>query len=216
MEIGAKIKAARVSAGLTQEQAAQALAVSRQTISNWENGKTYPDIVSVVRMSDLYSISLDRLLKEEESSVSDYLNYLEESTNVTASKSKLAKLILIITYLVIWSFSLIVFWFFTSGSDAMGYSLMFLVVLLPVTTFILSLLIGRNDHWGQRSWISALFFGIMYMLAEYGTFSAANMAAFDKVNPLRFSMLLAGASISLAGLAVGRLIRHLRQRKSEH
>lgn len=216
MEIGAKIKAARVSAGLTQEQAAQALAVSRQTISNWENGKTYPDIVSVVRMSDLYSISLDRLLKEEESSVSDYLNYLEESTNVTASKSKLAKLILIITYLVIWSFSLIVFWFFTSGSDAMGYSLMFLVVLLPVTTFVLSLLIGRNDHWGQRSWISALFFGIMYMLAEYGTFSAANMAAFDKVNPLRFSMLLAGASISLAGLAVGRLIRHLRQRKSEH
>ncbi|WP_338061407.1 helix-turn-helix transcriptional regulator [Angelakisella massiliensis] len=37
MEIGAKLKGARISAKLTQEQAAQALGVSRQTISNWEN-----------------------------------------------------------------------------------------------------------------------------------------------------------------------------------
>lgn len=65
MEIGAKLKGARISAKLTQEQAAQALGVSRQTISNWENEKTYPDIISVVKMSDLYQISLDHLLKEE-------------------------------------------------------------------------------------------------------------------------------------------------------
>ena len=38
MDIGAKLKAARTKAGLTQEQAAQVLDVSRQTISNWENG----------------------------------------------------------------------------------------------------------------------------------------------------------------------------------
>ena len=38
MEIGNKIKGARVSSGLTQEQAAEKLMVSRQTISNWENG----------------------------------------------------------------------------------------------------------------------------------------------------------------------------------
>ena len=56
MDIGAKIRDARVKSGLTQEQAAEALSVSRQTISNWETGKTYPDIVSVVRMSDLYDI----------------------------------------------------------------------------------------------------------------------------------------------------------------
>ena len=63
MEIGAKIKEARTRTGLTQEQAAEALGVSRKTISNWENEKTYPDIVSVVKMSDLYAVSLDRLLK---------------------------------------------------------------------------------------------------------------------------------------------------------
>ena len=64
MGIGIKIKEARANKGLTQEQAAEALLVSRQTISNWENGKSLPDIVSVIKMSELYEISLDGLLKE--------------------------------------------------------------------------------------------------------------------------------------------------------
>lgn len=41
MEISDKIKEARVSLGYTQEQICEALEVSRQTISNWENGKSY-------------------------------------------------------------------------------------------------------------------------------------------------------------------------------
>ncbi len=55
MDIGTKIRNARLNANLTQEQAAEFLGVSRQTISNWETEKTYPDIVSVVKMSDLYT-----------------------------------------------------------------------------------------------------------------------------------------------------------------
>ena len=66
MDIGTKINEARLSAQLTQEQAAEQLGVSRQTISNWENNKTYPDIISVIKMSDLYEVSLDRLLKDKE------------------------------------------------------------------------------------------------------------------------------------------------------
>ena len=80
MEIGAKIKEARTRTGLTQEQAAEALGVSRKTVSNWENEKTYPGIVSVVKMSDLYAVSLDRLLKDGEGG-SEYLDYLGDSTD---------------------------------------------------------------------------------------------------------------------------------------
>ncbi|XCP84490.1 helix-turn-helix transcriptional regulator [Roseburia hominis] len=202
MEIGSKIKSARIKENLTQEQVAEALGVSRQTISNWENEKTYPDIVSVVKMSDLYHISLDHLLKEEKS-MSDYLDYLDESTNVVKSKNKLSKLILIVSYFVIWSISLIVFWFFTSGSDAMGYSIMFLWIVLPVTTFVYSVLIGKNNYWGKWKWISSLAFGIMYMLAEYATFSAANMVSFGKINLPEFGMIPAGMMISIAGLGIG-------------
>ena len=53
MEIGKKLREARVTSGLTQEQVAEELHISRQTISNWENEKSYPDIASVVKMSDL-------------------------------------------------------------------------------------------------------------------------------------------------------------------
>lgn len=85
MEIGKKLKAARQNSGLTQEQAAERLFVSRQTISNWENEKTYPDIVSVVKLSDLYSISLDELLKGD----TKMLEHLEESTDIVKSNQKL-------------------------------------------------------------------------------------------------------------------------------
>lgn len=63
MKIGDKIKTAREENKLTQTQAAENLMVSRQTVSNWENGKSLPDIISVIRMSELYKISLDELLK---------------------------------------------------------------------------------------------------------------------------------------------------------
>jgi len=63
MEIGLKLKQTRVKSGFTQEQVAEKLMISRQTVSNWENEKSLPDVVSVMKMSDLYQISLDELLK---------------------------------------------------------------------------------------------------------------------------------------------------------
>ena len=66
MEIGKKLKEARLNRDLTQEVIAEKLNVSRQTISNWENEKSYPDIISVIELSNLYSISLDDLLKGDE------------------------------------------------------------------------------------------------------------------------------------------------------
>lgn len=211
MDIGTKIREARLSAQLTQEQAAEALGVSRQTMSNWENNKTYPDIVSVIKMSDLYAVSLDHLLKEkEEAPMSNYIDYLEESINTVKSKTKLSKIILIATYLGIWAFALIMFWFFISGSDAMGFSLVFLWIVLPVATFVISLLIGKNDFWGKQKWFATIAFGVMYMLAEYATFSTANMVlnSFSKINMPDFGMILAGAVISAVGLGIGSLIGH--------
>ena len=208
MDIGSKIKNARIDAQLTQEQAAEALEVSRQTMSNWENGKTYPDIVSVIKMSDLYAISLDHLLKEkEEVPMSNYMDYLEESTNTVKSQKKLSLTILLATYLGIWAFALIVFWFFISGSDAMGYSLVFLWIILPVTTFVISLLIGKNNHLGKGKWITPIAFGVMHILAEYATFSVRNMIAieFTRINVPHFELILIGAFFSVIGLGIGSL-----------
>lgn len=69
MEIKELIRNARTENGFTQEKAAEELCVSRQTISNWENGKSLPDILSILKMSDLYHISLDELLKGDKKMV---------------------------------------------------------------------------------------------------------------------------------------------------
>ena len=65
MQIGEKLKQKRNEAGFSQEILAEKIGVSRQTVSNWETNRSYPDIGSVLRLSDLYGISLDELLKED-------------------------------------------------------------------------------------------------------------------------------------------------------
>lgn len=97
MEIGKKLKDARMNSGFTQEAVAEKINVSRQTISNWENEKSYPDIISVIELSNLYSISLDDLLKGDEK----MMEHLEESTNIVKSNQKLISAIILNIVIVI-------------------------------------------------------------------------------------------------------------------
>ncbi|WP_217907054.1 helix-turn-helix transcriptional regulator [Campylobacter ureolyticus] len=61
MELGNQIKYYRSEKELSQEELADRLYVSRQTISNWENNKNYPDINSIVLLSEVFEISIDNL-----------------------------------------------------------------------------------------------------------------------------------------------------------
>ena len=63
MELGKQIKKHRVTAQLSQEELAERIYVSRQTISNWENDKSYPDVNSLVLLSETFQVSLDNLIK---------------------------------------------------------------------------------------------------------------------------------------------------------
>lgn len=62
MEFGERVKAVRTGAGLTQEQFASRLGVTRQAVSNWENGRNLPDIEVVIAISRTFDISLDELI----------------------------------------------------------------------------------------------------------------------------------------------------------
>ena len=63
MELGKRIKMHRQEAELSQEELANRVYVSRQTILNWENDKSYPDVNSLVLLSEIFQISLDKLIK---------------------------------------------------------------------------------------------------------------------------------------------------------
>lgn len=91
MKIGDQLKKARMDKNLTQEEVAEKIFVSRQSISNWENNKTYPDIGNVIALSDLYEISLDELLKGSD----NFMKHLEESTDIVKSNKKLMAIIIL-------------------------------------------------------------------------------------------------------------------------
>ena len=63
MEIGKQIKKYRNEMELSQYELAEKIFVSRQTISNWENNKNYPDVKSLLLLSSLFNVSLDILIK---------------------------------------------------------------------------------------------------------------------------------------------------------
>lgn len=102
MEIGQKLKTKRTASGLSQESLAEKIGVSRQTISSWENNRSYPDIGSIMKLSDLYGISLDELLKED----ANMRKHVEESAKLTTRYLNIlfevAILLLPIGYLVAW------------------------------------------------------------------------------------------------------------------
>ena len=63
MELNKQIKKYRRMMNLSQEDLAERVYVTRQTISNWETGKSYPDIHSLLLLSSLFNVSLDTLIK---------------------------------------------------------------------------------------------------------------------------------------------------------
>ena len=63
MELGKQIKKYRSERSLSQEALAEKIYVSRQTVSNWENDKNYPDINSLLRLSEVFQVSVDILIK---------------------------------------------------------------------------------------------------------------------------------------------------------
>lgn len=63
MEIGQQIIRYRKQQALSQEELAEKVYVSRQSISNWENDKTYPDIHSLLLLSQIFQVRLDQLIK---------------------------------------------------------------------------------------------------------------------------------------------------------
>lgn len=66
MRLGKRICDIRKSNGLTQEEFANMFSVTRQAVSNWENDKAYPDLHTLVEISNQFNITLDVLLKEDE------------------------------------------------------------------------------------------------------------------------------------------------------
>lgn len=66
MGLGSRIQKLRINNGLTQEQLAEMLSISRQSVSKWEMEQSLPEIDKVIMMSKLFSVDTDDILLEDE------------------------------------------------------------------------------------------------------------------------------------------------------
>ena len=89
MEIGRRIKNLRAEHNISQEQLSEKIYVTRQTISSWENDKSYPDLNSLIRMSEVFNITIDNLVKGDIIKMKEIINqddrkkFSRESTKFT-------------------------------------------------------------------------------------------------------------------------------------
>lgn len=205
-EIGDKIIKARKNADLTQNQLAELLGVSRQSVSNWENNRSYPDIVSVIKISDICNISLDSLLKNDEK----MLQHLEESTNTVKAKNKYVKIIEIAIFVIAWAICLIVL--YVTRYDYQAVVNIVLHFAMPLVIIVISTLIGKGN-WGWKKTFIPYIFGLMYSsltmfeyvfipLSENVTKHEVMYVVFGSAGPL----LLWGIALSYLGILFGNRI----------
>ncbi|WP_326717217.1 helix-turn-helix domain-containing protein [Vagococcus jeotgali] len=91
MNIAETVKKYRNEKKLTQEQLAKELNVSRSAVSSWEVGRNYPDLEMLVSISDLFGISLDELLRED----NQVLEKITEDTQIRKKQTKKIKWLMI-------------------------------------------------------------------------------------------------------------------------
>lgn len=111
MELGKQIKMYRLENKLSQEELADRIYVSRQTISNWENDKSYPDINSLVLLIEVFKVSLDKLIKGDVDVMKDVIQ--KEEVDKMNHYGKIYTIMLIVTVVsVVPLFMWLGFWAF--------------------------------------------------------------------------------------------------------
>lgn len=87
MTLGEKICTLRTGKGLSQEDLAQRLEVSRQSVSKWETGQSVPDLEKIIRLADLFGVSVDELVREgERPQPEPQVVYVKEKREWTAAQ----------------------------------------------------------------------------------------------------------------------------------
>ena len=158
MDFGARLKEKRTELCLSQEQLADSLGVTRQTIANWEKGKTYPDIGSVIKLSDLYDLSLDELLRGD----AGMKKHVENTASFT---EKLWNSLFVIAILLLPSSLLLTHWEWHAAGSVIKILGMFLLLLILVFHWKISGGEKGELLTGLFFWFIFFFTDVLYLFA---------------------------------------------------
>ena len=135
MNLGEKLLSLRKKKGLSQEEVADILHVTRQTISKWETNQSMPDFDKVVPICDLYEISTDELFKDGVVSVDGEIDTVEDTYSIEHTyhiehTHKRALFTTIAVVLYIFSIVVIIFFSVVLRSPIVGVCIFFVVIAI--------------------------------------------------------------------------------------
>ncbi|MBR5259137.1 MAG: hypothetical protein IKV48_01450 [Eggerthellaceae bacterium] len=117
----------------------------------------------------------------------------------------------LIAYAIVWLLSVVAFWTITSGSDAMGYSLVFIWLLNPAAIVVASLCASMKEWPGFAALLLAAGCGLLYMLLSYLTFTLGNIFYTGNISAPDPMLFVVGALASVIGMLIGRVLAKRRE-----
>lgn len=158
MSLGENIFRLRSERNMSQGDLADVLGVSRQSVSKWENGNAIPDLDKQIKMSELFDISLDSLVKESPSEPSIPVQNIPEDSQAKSSTQKTAGIILLCFGILLF---LMIFW-------ATSFSAIVRCLLFSVPLILCGAICLRKK---QHAWLLCLLVIYGYLWLPMGVFS---------------------------------------------
>ena len=198
MELGNRIKELRKAQNINQDELAEKLFVSRQTISNWENDKSYPDIQSVLLLSEIFGVSVDQLLKGD---VEKMERIITEQTKADINKMNTYAIGMVISMIAILISTPILaffigFWFFIP-----------FVVLFACTMYFATRIEKYKKEYNVQTYKEIIAFTKGETLSEIDQIREEAKRPYQKVLSTIISAVIAAVVCGGIGLALMLLVK---------
>lgn len=196
MQFSDKLKQARQQHHLTQMQVGTQLHVSAKTISSWENGRSFPDISTLVSISDLYQISLDQLLREDQDIVQHYETISKQAQRYQ-KYFQITYFLNILLILAIWAVQI------TSSNSKHILAWLFLAL-------VVNLVVMATHYPDYRTWINGTAHRLLLILLAVGLSTVLLVISFDGAASLNAAKASSNQSVEyLIGFYTGLLTKPL-------
>ncbi len=220
MDIGIQMKVARMNAGLTQSEAARLIGVSRQTLSNWENERTYPDVTQLPVMSRVYGVGVDELLKGDTS-------VQPISKNETHSIPRRMQIVLKWIPPILYGITVLLLCFLTWYTEIAPFqdkyipgpsTVLWIYTILPIASIFATIWICASEWWKGGRWIVVAVIQLVQAGIHYFWLYKASLfhvvqtgRAVDHVGMIAQTISFVVIAV-LLGIGIGTLIRYLKPR----
>jgi len=168
MNLSEKILKLRTARNMSQGDLAEALDVSRQSVSKWETGQSVPDVDKLVRLADLFGVTTDYLLREAEAAppVGPQVVYMERPREKECTTPKQRSPGFIIFMVLYWMIPVTIFSFLAAGEIREDEAAVFLIVASCVIG--VELMACRRHPWATVLWTAVGMLPFWIMIAGRG------------------------------------------------